>query len=73
MQAGCPLGHIEVYGDSGLWELNITWGEVYVLKHATGTQVLAEIERLKALLDQLFAEIVAPIEAAFRVITAAGK
>jgi len=74
MQAGCPRGHLEVYGDSGRWELHVTWGHVYLLQHATGGQLLEELERIGRLLaDPIYDQVATPIIAAFRVIAAAGK
>ena len=77
MQAGCPLGHLEVYGAAGKWELHVTWTgqpEVQVLRNATGSQILAELGHLsEQFRDPAYDEIAAPIQAAFRVIAAAGK
>jgi len=77
MQARCPRGRIEVYGAAGKWELHVAWAgqsETRVLRKATGQQVLAELGILSELLaDPTYDETVAPIQAAFRVIAAAGK
>jgi len=74
MQAGCPRGHLEVYGDSGRWELHVSWGETHILQHATGGQVLEKLEHIGRLLaDPIYDQVAAPIQAAFRVIAASGK
>ena len=77
MQAGCPRGRIEVYGAAGRWDLHVTWtgqAEVRILRNATAQQVLAELCILsEQLADPIYDEIAAPIQAAFRVIAAAGK
>jgi len=74
MQAGCPRGHLEVYGDSGRWELHVIWGDTHIVQHASGGQILEELERIGRLLaDPIYDQVAAPIIAAFRVIAAAGK
>jgi len=77
MQASCPRGRIEVYGAAGKWELHVTWTgqrEVHVLRNAMGSQILAELGHLSEQFgDPAYDEIAAPIQAAFRVIAAAGK